>query len=95
MVHLVYCDNAGKRGERVLDKILAGARTIVIRGAAGRKIPYIRVFVGEILYFMEKGTTKISAKATVKHVENHMKLTEDEIVETLEKNQSKLQLSDQ
>ena len=21
MVHLVYCDNAGKKGERVLDKI--------------------------------------------------------------------------
>lgn len=48
-----------------------------------------------IPYEMEKGTAKIPAKATVKHVENHVKLTEDEIVETLERNQSELQLSDQ
>ncbi len=95
MVHLVYCDNAGKRGEHVLDKILAGARTMVIRGAAGRKILHSRGFVGESFYFMEKETAKIPAKATVKHVENYMKLTEDEIVETLERNQSELQLSDQ
>ncbi len=26
MVHLVYCDNAGKKGEKVLDKILAGTK---------------------------------------------------------------------
>ena len=26
MVHLVYCDNAGKKGEKVLDKILSGAK---------------------------------------------------------------------
>ncbi len=37
MVHLVYCDNSGKKGEKVLDKILAGTKTMVIRGAAGRK----------------------------------------------------------
>ncbi len=26
MVHLVYCNNAGKKGERVLDKILSGKK---------------------------------------------------------------------
>ena len=49
MVHLVYCDNAGKRGEKVLDKILAGTKTMIVRGAAGRKIPHSRVFEGERL----------------------------------------------
>lgn len=44
MVHLVYCDNSGKKGERVLDKILSGTKTMVVRGAAGRKIPHSRVF---------------------------------------------------
>ncbi len=53
MVHLVYCDNAGKKREKVLDKILAGTKTMVVRGAAGRKIPHSRVFAGERLYFME------------------------------------------
>lgn len=52
MVHLVYCDNAGKRGEKELDKILCGENTMVVRGTAGRKIPHSRVFVGEDLYFM-------------------------------------------
>ncbi|MCC0684183.1 hypothetical protein KGF42_04420 [Clostridioides sp. ZZV15-6383] len=94
MVHLVYCDNAGKKGEKVLDKILAGTKTMVIRGAAGRKIPHSRVFEDELLYFMEKGTAKISAKATVKKVENYIKLTEDEISKILNENQPKLNLSE-
>ena len=94
MVHLVYCVNAGKKGEKVLDKILAGTKTMVIRGAAGRKIPHSRVFEDELLYFMEKGTGKISAKATVKKVENYVKLTEDEISKILNENQPKLNLSE-
>ncbi|HBF0499418.1 TPA: hypothetical protein KNN56_002341 [Clostridioides difficile] len=94
MVHLVYCDNAGKKGEKVLDKILDGTKTMVIRGAAGRKIPHSRVFEDELLYFMEKGTAKISAKATVKKVENYVKLTEDEISKILNENQAKLNLSE-
>jgi hypothetical protein len=94
MEHLVYCDNVGKAGERVLDKILAGTKTMVVRGAAGRKIPHSRVFEGETLYFMQKGTTKIGAKATVKSVLNHVKLTEDEINEAFAENESKLNLSD-
>lgn len=94
MVHLVYCDNAGKKGERVLDKILSGTKTMVVRGAAGRKIPHSRVFEGETLYFMEKSTAQISAFAVVKSVKNFVKLSEDEIVETLSVNQSKLNLTD-
>jgi hypothetical protein len=94
MVHLVYCDNAGKAGERVLDKIIAGTKTMVVRGAAGRKIPHSRVFEGELLYFMEKGTAKITATAKVKNVQNYVKLTEEEITRILEENQCKLNLSD-
>ena len=59
MVHLVYCDNTGKKGEKVLDKIINGTKTMVVRGAAGRKIPHSRVFPGETLYFMEKGSLLI------------------------------------
>lgn len=94
MVHLVYCDNAGKKGEKVLDKILEGTKTMVVRGAAGRKIPHSRVFEGEKLYFMEKGSSKITVSATVSKVENHIKLSEDEIKNILEENQPKLNLSE-
>lgn len=94
MVHLVYCDNAGKKGEKVLDKIMAGTKTMIIRGAAGRKIPHSRVFEEEILYFMEKGSSKITARARVKHVENYVKLSDDEIDNILRDHQDKLNLSD-
>ncbi len=94
MVHLVYCDNTGKKGEKTLDKILAGTKTMIVRGAAGRKIPHSRVFQGEQLYFMEKGTAKITATAIVKDVQNFVKLSDEEISETLSDNQSKLNLSD-
>lgn len=94
MVHLVYCDNTGKEGERVLDKIIKGTKTMVVRGAAARKIPHSRVNEGETLYFMEKGTALISVKAMVKSVQNYVKLTEEEIVRVLGENQSKLNLTE-
>jgi len=90
MVHLVYCDDKAK----VLDKILDGSKTMIVRGAAGRKIPHSRVNEGEVLYFMQKGSKKISAKATVTHVENYIKLTDEEITGTLERNQARLNLTD-
>ena len=48
MIHLVYCDDK----EKVLEKILSGEKTMIVRGAAGRKIPHSPVFEGETLYFM-------------------------------------------
>lgn len=39
MEHLVYCDDK----EKVLEKIMDGTKTMVVRGAAGRKIPHSRV----------------------------------------------------
>jgi len=89
MVHLVYCDDK----EKVLEKILNGSKTMIIRAAAGRKIPHSRVFATETLYFMKKGTGIISAKATVKSVQNYVKLSEEEIVQTHVDNQEKLNLS--
>lgn len=90
MVHLVYCDDK----EKVLEKILSGEKTMVIRAAAGRKIPHSRVFEGEKLYFMKKGTSKISAAAEVKSVQNFVKLTEEQIDDVLDKNADKLNLSE-
>ena len=94
MVHLIYCDNTGKSGTRVLDKILFGTKTMIVRGAAGRKIPHSRVYENETVYFMEKGSSLISAFAKVKSVQNLVKLSEDEINNTFEINKVKLNLSD-
>jgi len=90
MVHLVYCDNK----EKVLEKILNGTQTMIIRGAAGRKIPHSRVFEKEKIYLLEKGSSAILAMAEVKSVQNFVKLTDEEISKTLKKNQRKLNLSE-
>lgn len=66
---------------------------MIIRAAAGRKIPHSRVFEGELLYFIKKGTGKITATGVVKKVQNFVKLTEEQINEVLQDNQSKLNLS--
>lgn len=89
MVHLVYCDDK----EKVLEKILEGSKTMIIRAAAGRKIPHSRVFEDETLYFMKKGTGKITVSAKVKSVQNFVKLTEEQMNEVLSSNQDKLNLS--
>lgn len=67
---------------------------MVIRGATGRKIPHSRVFEGETLYFMKKGTGLISAKAKVTAVQNYTKLSQDESLKIILDNQDKLNLSE-
>jgi len=49
MDHVVYVD--AKASE--LSSLLMSRKTMIIRGAAGRKIPNGRVFVDDILYLIE------------------------------------------
>jgi len=91
MEHLVYCDAKAK----VLEKILNGTKTMIIRGAAGRKLPHSRVLEGETLYFIENnGDGLIKAKAMVKSVFNSEKLNIDESKRLVAENQDKLNLTD-
>lgn len=90
MVHLVYCDDK----EKVLEKILSGNKTMIIRGASGRKIPHSRVFENEELYFIKKGSGMITVKAVVKGVQNFVKLSDEEIDNIIDKNNEKLNLSE-
>lgn len=90
MVHVVYCDDQAK----VLEKIISGSKSMIIRAAAGRKIPHSRVFEGEQLYFMKKGTGLITVVAQVKSVQDYVKLSEDEINKILDENQCKLDLTE-
>jgi hypothetical protein len=86
MTHLVYCDDK----EKVLEKILAGTKTMVVRGAAGRKIPHSRVFEGEEALLYEKRFRKDFCKSYVKNVQNFIKLKEEEINAVFENNKEKL-----
>lgn len=90
MEHIVYTDTKAK----VMSSIVDGTKTIIIRGAAGRKLPYGRVFPGEMLYFIENnGNGLIKAKAAVKSVINSEKMTEEQSKALVDENQEKLNLT--
>jgi hypothetical protein len=90
MDHVVYLDASAKE----LDLLLSGQKTMIIRGATGRKMPYGRVNQDDILYFINNNAEGlILAKARVKSVFNSDKLPEVESIALVEKHQDKLQLS--
>lgn len=90
MDHLVYCDTKAK----ALDKMLSKEKTMIVRGAAGRKLPYGRVNIDDNLYFCNNdGTGIIRAKAKVKRVINSDKLSLEEGDALLKKYNKELNLS--
>jgi hypothetical protein len=90
MDHVVYVDVKAKE----LAEILNGSKTMIIRGAAGRKMPYGRVSQGDILYLIENdGSGLVRARAKVISVLNSEKMTNPESIALVEQYQSKLQLT--
>lgn len=91
MDHIVYTDAK----EKELESLIAGTKTMIIRGAAGRKLPYGRVTIGDTLYFINNdGECKVKAKGDVTYVYNSDKMSEDESVSLVEKYQDKLKLTE-
>jgi hypothetical protein len=92
MDHIVYLDAKAKE----LDLLISGEKSMIIRGATGRKLPYGRVNPGDVLYFINNNAEgKVRAKANVTSVFNSEKMTPEESAQLVESNQSKLQLSPQ
>ena len=90
MDHVVYVDAKAKE----LTKILSGNKTIIIRGAAGRKMPYGRVRQDDMLYLIENdGSGQVRARAKVASVFNSEKMDKTESIALVEQNQDKLQLT--
>lgn len=91
MDHVVYLDASA----RELANLLAGNKTMIIRGAMGRKMPYGRVNAGDILYFLNNDAEGlIRAKGKVRGVLNSEALTKEESIRLIENHQAKLQLTD-
>ncbi|PWE00179.1 hypothetical protein [Marinilabilia rubra] len=90
MDHVVYLDFKAKE----LENLKSGQKTMIIRGAMGRKLPYGRVDKGDVLYFVEnKGDGLVKGKAVVDSVFNSDKLTKEQSADLVEKNQEKLLLN--
>lgn len=91
MDHVVYLD--AKSNE--LENLLSNQKTMIIRGATGRKLPYGRVNEGDILYFIKNNAEgKARAKGIVVSVFNSEKLNQDDSISLVKKNQKKLLLTE-
>jgi len=91
MDHVVYLD--AKAND--LEKLFNGTKTMIIRGATGRKLPYGRVTTGDILYFINNNAEGVvKAKGIVASVFNSDKMSAEESIAFVKKHQDKLQLSD-
>lgn len=90
MDNIVYLDFKAKE----LENLKNGSKTMILRGAMGRKLPYGRVNKSDVLYFIENnGDGLVKAIAIVKSVYNSDKLTREESIKIVEDNQNKLILN--
>ena len=90
MDHVVYVD--AKANE--MESLLSGEKTMIIRGAAGRKLPYGRVDAGDVLYFINNNAEGVvKARVRVKSVFNSEKMTKEESAELVQSRQDALQLT--
>lgn len=91
MNHVVYLD--AKANE--IEKIFTNKKTMIIRGATGRKVPYGLVNIGDILYFINNNAEgTIKATAEVFNVINSEKMDKETSISLINKFQDKLQLTE-
>ena len=91
MDHVVYTDTRAKEMEKMLD----GEKTMIQRGAAGRKLPYGKVNPGDTLYLINNNAEGlVKARAAVTSVFNSERMSKEESRALIIENQGKLQLSE-
>ena len=90
-MHLVYLNREAKE----LPKLLSGEKTMIIRGAAGRKSPLGgRARAGEDIYFVETNSNLVvNYRAVIKAVIESEQMTPEESASFIEKYANQLQLS--
>ena len=91
MDHVVYVD--AKADE--MNKIISKEKTMIIRGATGRKLPYGKVNTSDTLYLINnngKGIVKVKVK--VINVFNSEKMNKEASIKLVKNNQNKLKLTD-
>ena len=89
MDHIVYLNHKAKE----LENLINGSKSMIIRGAMGRKLPYGILNIGDVLYFAENnGDGLVKAKALIGDVFNSEKLSGEESINLVEAHQDKLKL---
>ncbi len=90
MDHVVYLDTRAREWE----KIMGGSKKMLVRGAAGRKMPYGRVFKGDKLYFIRNnGEGLVLGRADVIRVIESGKMEHQQSIDMLDTYSAELDLS--
>lgn len=90
MDHIVYLDYKAKE----LDNLISGQKTMIIRGAMGRKMPHGRIEPNDTLYFMQNnGSGMVIAKANAHAIFCSGQLTKEESKELVDSFADKLMLN--
>jgi hypothetical protein len=89
--HLVYLNSKAKE----LEKLLSGEKTMIIRGANGKKCPLGgRAKINDIVYFVETGgNMMVTHKGIISSLVENYKMTPQESIEFIKKYDKKLNLS--
>ena len=91
MDHVVYVDYKAQE----MESLLKGTKSMVLRGAMGRKIPYGVVNPGDYLYFINNnGEGLVKGKGRVEHVINSEKLLPEQCRALINQHQTELQLTE-
>jgi hypothetical protein len=91
MDHVVYLDSQA----REMENLLSGQKTMIIRGATGRKIPHGRVQAGDVLYFINNHADgMVRAKGVVAAAIHSEKMSAEESRALAQQHQSKLRLTE-
>lgn len=91
MDHIGYLDAQAKE----LENLLSGHKTMIIRGATGRKLPQGRVHADDVLYFINNNAEGIvRARANVERAFHSERMAEDESRALVEKDQPRVRLTD-
>jgi hypothetical protein len=91
MDHVVCLDASAKE----LENLVSGNKSMILRGADVRDLPYGKVNKGDILYFVSStGEVEVKARAIVSYVFKSERLSVEESFETIIRHQDKLQLPD-
>jgi hypothetical protein len=91
MDHVVYLD--AKANE--FEKIAANEKSMIIRGATGRKLPHGRLHENDVLYFINNNDEGlVKGRARVDSVFNSERMTAEQSEQLVREHQDKLQLTD-
>lgn len=91
MDHVVYLDSKAHELKNLLD----GSKSMIIRGATGRKLPYGRVDEGDVLFFINNDAEgQVKAKGVVSSVFNSARMSEEESIALVTNYQERLKLTD-